>query len=57
MTLAQIRLWLREGRELEERIERRRRAAFICDVNAAMPGPMGESDRAQEAIERLQGDE
>lgn len=52
MTMAQLRLFLREG----ERLKRHARAAFIADVYTAASGVMGEGDHVQKAIERLNGD-
>lgn len=49
MTMAQIRLFLREG----EKLKRHARAAFVADVYTAAKGVMGEGDEVQKAIKRL----
>lgn len=53
MTLGQIRLFIREA----DQIERRRRAAFISDVHAAVSGLLSEGggEGTQDRINELLG--
>lgn len=52
MTLAQMRLFVREG----EKLKRQARAAFIADVYTAAGGIMGGGEQVQAAIDRLTED-
>lgn len=52
MTISQMRLFLKEG----ERIERRRRAAFIADMQCAGSGIMGDPGPVQDRIDDLNGE-
>lgn len=52
MTLAQMKLFIREG----ERIYNRRRAANIADLHCAASGIMGDADHVQRRIDDLNGE-